>query len=134
MALLLCGSFGGTMTDERLAEIVTRTQQDERRLAKAIFGYLDIEGARLDINDKRWLLARVHELTARNEALEGVVEAARHFGEYDDDGNEREWRVVQKDRWDDLERALAALDAKPDIRRLHIPEGKASAGTAEPHW
>lgn len=73
------------MTD-RLAEIAARTQQDERRLAKAIFGHLDIEGARLDINDKRWLIARVRELEARaaaDAAAKEVADAALAFDRAD---------------------------------------------------
>ena len=46
----------------RMAEIEARAQQDVRRLARAIFRPLEIEDARLDINDKRWLIARVKEL------------------------------------------------------------------------
>lgn len=97
------------MSDERLAEIEKRFLEDDTVTdCGGCWGYRTLPEVLAIAKRQR---ARIRELEAQVARDGAVVEAASHLGEYDDDGNAREWRVVQKDRWDTLERALAARDA-----------------------
>jgi hypothetical protein len=94
------------------------------------------------------LLAALAAKSERMEALERVVEAVYEVDNVIDGGGALvAVKNAVSDYWHDdgmdvpllqgidaICDALAALEAKPDIHRLHIPEGKASAGTAGSPW